>query len=108
VEHVTHEDYLSEDTKGKVKDFEKKLRECLDDSNFILQGEDGIDLKMLKDLNDDGTGTMVEDGITLMEEEYDGMIVEEHPEADNEDMVDRYLNMELRMGVGTDDDRWDK
>jgi hypothetical protein len=106
VEHVTHEDDSSEDTKGKVKDFEKKLRECFDDSNFILQGEDGIDLKMLKDINDDGTGTMVEDGITLMEEEYDGMIVEEHPEADNEDAVDRYLNMELRMGVGTDDDRW--
>jgi hypothetical protein len=60
---VTREDYLSEDTKVNVKDFEKKLGECLDDSNFILQGEDGIDLKMLKDLNDDGTGAMVEDGI---------------------------------------------
>jgi hypothetical protein len=49
---------------------------------------------------------MVEDGITPMEEEYDGMIVEEHPEADDKEAVDRYLNMELRMGAGTDDERW--
>ncbi len=42
VEHVTCNDYLNEDTKAKVKEFEKKLP---------------------------------------MEEEYDGMIVEERPEA---------------------------
>jgi hypothetical protein len=106
VEHATCEDYLSEDTKVKVKDFEKKRDECLDDSNFILQGEDGIDLKMPEDLDDDGIGAMVEEGITLTEEEYDGMIVEEHPEADDKEVVDRYLNMELRMGAGTDDERW--
>jgi hypothetical protein len=105
VEHVTYKDYSSGDTKAKVKDFEKKLIESLDDSNFILQGEHGIDLKMLEDLDDDGTGAMVEDGITPMEEEYDGMILEEHPEADDEEAVDRYLNMELRMGAGTDDER---
>jgi hypothetical protein len=106
VEHVTHQDYLSEDTKAKVKDYEKKLREHLDDSNFILQGEHGVDLKMLEDLDDDGTGAMVEDGITLVEEEYDGMIVEECPEADDKEAVDRYSNIELRMGAGTDDKRW--
>jgi hypothetical protein len=32
--------------------------------------------------------------------------VEEHPEADDEEAVDRYFNMELRMGAGTDDERW--
>jgi hypothetical protein len=90
----------------KVKEFEKKLGECLDDSNFILQGEDNVDLKMLEDLDDEGIGTMMEDGITPMEEEYDGMIVEERPEADDEEALDRYLNMELRMGAGTDDERW--
>ena len=106
VEHGTCKDYLSEDTKVKVKDFEKKLRECLDDSNFILQGEDGVNLKMLEDLADDSTGAMAEDGITPMEEEYGDMIVEECPEADDEEAVDRYLNMELRMGTGMDDNRW--
>jgi hypothetical protein len=47
----------------------------------VIQGEDGIELKLLEDLDDDGTGAMVEDGITPMEEEYDGMIVEECPEG---------------------------
>jgi hypothetical protein len=106
VEHVTHEDYLNEDMKAKVKEFEKKLWEFLDDSNFILQGEDGINLKMLEDLDDDGIGAMVEGGITLTEEEYDDMIVEEHPEANDEEAVDRHLNMELRMGTRMDDERW--
>jgi hypothetical protein len=49
---------------------------------------------------------MVEDGITPMEEEHDDMIVVEHPEANFEEVVDRYLNMELRMGAGTADERW--
>jgi hypothetical protein len=61
---------------------------------------------MLEDLDDDGTGAMVEDGITPMEAEYDGMIVEEHPEANDKEGVDRYLNIELRMGAGADDERW--
>jgi hypothetical protein len=106
VEHVTCDDYLNEDTKAKVKEIEKKHGECLDDSNFILQGEDNVDLKMLEDLDDEGIGVVMEDGITPMEEEYDGMIVEECPEANDEEALDKYLNMELRMGAGTDDERW--
>jgi hypothetical protein len=106
VEHVTRDDYLNEDTKAKVKEFEKKLGKHLDDSNFSLQGEDNVDLKMLEDLDDEGIGAVMEDGITLTEEEYDGMIVEERPEADDEEALDKYLNMELRMGAGTDDERW--
>jgi hypothetical protein len=78
---------MNEDTKAKVKEFEKKLRECLDDSNFILQGED----------DDKGIGRMVEDGVTLTEEENDDMIVEEHPKPNDEEALDKYLNMELRM-----------
>jgi hypothetical protein len=106
VDHVTCDDYLHEDTKAKVKDFEKKLRECLDDSNFILQGEDVVDLKILEDVDNEGIGAMVEDRITPMEEEYDDMIVEEHAKANDEEAVNKYLNMELRMGAGMDDERW--
>jgi hypothetical protein len=103
---VTQDDYLNDDTKAKVKEFEKKLGECLDDSNFILQGGDNVDLKMLEDLDDEAIGTMMEDGITPMEEEYDGMIVEEHFKADDKEALDKYLNMELRMGARMDDERW--
>jgi hypothetical protein len=106
VEHVTCDDYLNEDTKAKVKELEKKLGEHLDDSNFILQGEDNVNLKMLEDLDDEGIGVVMEDGITPTEEEYDGMIVEERPEANDKEALDKYLNMELRMGAGTDDERW--
>ena len=51
VEHVTRDDYLQEDTKKKIEEFNKKLEERLDDTNFILQGEDGVDLKMLEDID---------------------------------------------------------
>jgi hypothetical protein len=83
VEHVTHNDYLNEDTKEKVKEVEKKLGKHLDDSNFILQQEDNVDLKMLEDLDDEGIGVVMEDGITQTEEEHDGMIIEECPKADD-------------------------
>jgi hypothetical protein len=84
----------------------RSSREHLDDSNFILQGEDNVDLKMLEDLDDEVIGTMMEDGITLTEEEYDGMIVEECSEANDEEALDKYLNMELRMGARTNNERW--
>jgi hypothetical protein len=84
----------------------RSSREHLDDSNFILQGEDNVDLKMLEDLEDEVIGTMMEDGITPTEEEYDGMIVEECSEANDEEALDKYLNMELRMGARTNNERW--
>jgi hypothetical protein len=37
VDHVTCNDYLNEDMKAKVKEFEKKLGECLDDSNLFYR-----------------------------------------------------------------------
>jgi hypothetical protein len=61
---------------------------------------------MLEDLDDEGIGAMMENGITLTEEDYDDMVVEERPEANDEEAVDKYVNMELRMGAGTDDERW--
>jgi hypothetical protein len=61
---------------------------------------------MLEDLDDEGIGTVMEDGITPTEEEYDGMIVEERPKADDEVALDKYLNMELMLGARMDDERW--
>jgi hypothetical protein len=34
-----------------------------------------------------------------------GQVAVQHPEEDNE-AIDKYLNMELTPGVGTDDKRW--
>jgi hypothetical protein len=105
VEHVTHNDYLHEDIKKRIEDFDKKLRGRLDDSNCILQGEDNVDLRFLEDIVDDnGIGAIGEKGITPMDEEYGDMLAEERPEEDDE-AIDKYLNVELTLGVGTDDER---
>jgi hypothetical protein len=106
VEHVTRNDYLHEDTRKRIKKFNnEKLEECLDDTNFILQGENGVDLKFLEDLvENDGINAMAEGDNMPIDEEYGDMLVDECPNEDEEAM-DKYLNMELTMGVGTDDER---
>jgi hypothetical protein len=105
VEHVTRDDYLHEDIKKQIEDFDKKLKGCLDDSNFILQGEDNVDLRFLEDIVDDnGIGAIREKGIMPTGEEYGDMLVEEYPEEDDE-AINKYLNMELTLGIGTDDKR---
>jgi hypothetical protein len=96
VKHVTRNDYLHEDTRKRIKKFNnEKLEECLDDTNFILQGENGVDLKFLEDLvENDGINAMAEGDNMPIDEEYG-----------DEEAMDKYLNMELTMGVGTDDER---
>jgi hypothetical protein len=47
---------------------------------------------------------MNDEGNMLMEEEYKDMLVDKQPNEDKE-AVDQYLNMELTMGAGTDDER---
>jgi hypothetical protein len=101
VEHVTRDDYLHK----RIEDFDKKLKGRLDDSNFILQGEDNVDLRFLEDIVDDnGIGAIGEKGIMPTGEEYCDMLVEERPE-ENDEAIDKYLNMELTLGDGTDDER---
>jgi hypothetical protein len=43
--------------------------------------------------------------VTPTVEEYDDMVFEERPEDDDEEAIDKYLNMELILGAGTDDQR---
>jgi hypothetical protein len=96
---------LHEDIKKRIEDFDKKLKGGLDDSNFILQGEDNVDLRFLEDIVDDNSiGAIGEKCIMPTDEEYGDMLVEERPEEDDE-AIDKYLNMELTLGVGTDDKR---
>jgi hypothetical protein len=46
-------------------------------------------------------GVMREDDTTPTANEYDDMIVQEQLEDDEEDAIDKYLNVELILGVGT-------
>jgi len=103
---VTRDDYLTEDKKKKIEPFNEKLEARLDDTNFVLQGEDGVDLKMLEDyVDEDGIGNMMDQDKAPTQEEYNDMVVEECPEDDDEEALDKYLNMELTMGVGMDAER---
>ncbi len=105
-EHLTCNDYLHEGTRKKIEKFNEKLEECLDNTNVILQGENGVDLKFLEDLVDDnGINAMTEGDIMPMDEEYGDMLVDECPDEDEEAM-DKNLNMELTMDIGMDDERW--
>jgi hypothetical protein len=106
VEHVTHNDYLHEDTRKRIEKFDEKWEKCLDDTNFILQAENGINLKFLEDLVDeDGINAMADGDNMLMDKEYGDMLVDEYPNEDKEAM-DKHLIMELTMGIRMDDKRW--
>jgi hypothetical protein len=112
VEHVTRDDYLEPDTEKKIKDFNTALEERLDDKNFKVEGNIGpndwlLDIENEKyDLN---YGAMATDGVTPTDEDYGDMLHDERPEADifEEDpkMIDKYLGVEMKMDVGTGQER---
>jgi hypothetical protein len=78
----------------------------LDGTNFILQGENGVNLNFLEGLVDnDGINAMAEGDNTPMDEEYGDMLVYQFLNQDEEAM-DKYLNMELNMAIGMDNERW--
>ncbi len=104
VEHVTQDDYLQADIKKKIEDFGVALNERLDDANFQLDSDADFEGLTLEDIElDDNPG--VQSGVTPSDEDYDDMLVEPRPEADEEDAIDKYLTAELIMDVGTDNER---
>ena len=38
VEHVTCDDYLQVDKKSEIDEFNRRLKESLDDTNFVVEG----------------------------------------------------------------------
>jgi hypothetical protein len=52
VQHVvTHDDYLREDKQKEIEVFNQKLKECLDDENFVVPGNGFADM-FLEDIDD--------------------------------------------------------
>jgi len=106
VEHVIQDDYLQEGMKKRIDEFNQKLEACLDDSNFQLKDEQGVDLACVEDIEvDDHTGLKMDGGITPADAEHGDMLVDEHPDNDEEEAVDQHLNVELIMDVGTENER---
>jgi hypothetical protein len=97
------------------------MTSTFDDANFIIYGEGEFDSLYLQDIEDDlNSGVLREDDeiarrdevrndskldTTPSSEDYGDMHTDERPEDDNEEAVDKYLNIELIMNMGTNDER---
>ena len=88
----------------RIDEFNRKLAECLDDTNFVLNDNE-IGGNYLEDIFDDKENSSITDGVTLTAEEYDDMLVDERQEADEEEAIDQYLNMEMILDAGSGNKR---
>jgi len=109
VEHVTRDDYLKGDIKKTIDEFNEKLTERLNDENFQFEDDgdfQGMYLDDIEELVDGNPGVArMEEETTPTDEEYDDMITEERPEEDDQEAIDKYVNAELLLDVGTDNER---
>ena len=53
VEHVIHDNYLNEDKKKEINNFNRKLDDLLNDENFMLEGNGEFQSMYLEDIDDD-------------------------------------------------------
>ena len=104
---MTRDDYLQEDLKKEIEEFNERLEQCLSDENFVIEGDGNFDSMYLDGIDDDdnNAGVAANQGITPTEEEYGDMLAQERPEADEEEAVDKYLNAELCLDLGTNNER---
>jgi len=90
-----------------IDDFNTALCETLENENFTLDSDGEFDSMYLDDLADEydqNPGVAYDKGIEPSLKDYGDMIVEDQPEDDDKDAVDKYLNAELIFGVGTNDE----
>ena len=106
VEQIKRDDYLKPEIKSRINDFNKKLSEGLDDENFQLNED--VDGKFDFILPDEdfieNLGVLYDISVTPTDEEYDNMIVEGRPD-EKEEVIDKYINMNLISDVGTNKER---
>jgi hypothetical protein len=107
VEHVIRDDYLQEDIKKQIYDFNQKLEDALDDANFQVDRDGNYTGMYLEDIecpDDTNSGMAWEGENDPSLEEYNDMVMEESPEDDEEEAIDKYLNVKLIMDVGTNNE----
>ena len=107
IEHVTCGDYLEADKKAEIDRFNAKLEESLSDEHFAIDGEGEFESMYLNDIDDDETPGVayMHDANTPSPDEYGDMNIDEWPEDDDEEAIDKYLNVKLIMNTGTYDER---
>jgi hypothetical protein len=113
VKHVIRNHYLQVDKRKQIDDFNLRLEASLDNANFIIDGKGEFDSLYLQDIDDDlNSGVRHENDeiapsdevrddskldTTPTSEDYGDMHTDERPE-------DEYLNVELIMNMGTNDE----
>jgi hypothetical protein len=85
------------DKKLEIETFTDQLAASLDDANIIGDGE-GDDLHSGIRCEEDET--------TPTPEDYGDMHTDDRPDDDDKEAVNNYLNVELIMNMGTNDERW--
>ena len=92
VEHVTRDDYLLADKKKEIEDFNSQLEESLNDANFMVEGEGEFESMYLSDIEEDvNSGVRREEDTTPSQEDYGDMHIDDRPEDDDQEAVDKYL-----------------
>ena len=78
VKHVICDNYLNEDKKKQIKDFNRKLDDLLNDENFTLDKDGKFDSMYLEEIDDDPVFNpgVTHPGIEPMEEDYGDMITD--------------------------------
>ena len=106
VEHVMWDNYLQAEIKAEIDWFNEQIDESLDDANFVVKGEGEFDSMYLEDIDNDGhLGIHHGDNLaTTSDENYDDIHIEERPDNDDEEVIDKYLNVELILNVSTNDE----
>ena len=98
---------MEADKKAEIDRFNEQLEESLSDTNFAIEGEGEFKSMYLDDIdNDENPGVAyMHDEHTPSSEEYGNMNMDEWPEDDDEEAINKYLNIELIMNMGTNDER---
>ena len=94
---------LSSGTNQHIYIFNMKLEKRLDDTSFMVEGVAGFNSAYLKGMKNDqeNPGVLSDQGITPTDEDYEDVITGERPEVDDKEAVDKYLNVELILNVGS-------
>ena len=107
VEHMTCNDHLNKDTMAEIERFTQQLEESLANANFAIEGEEGYESMFLDDIELDSNPGIHYGDIdhTPSTEEYGDMNIDDRPVVDDEEAIDKYLNVELILDVGTNDEQ---
>ena len=105
VQHVIRDDFSNPSTKAKIDEFNRRLKERLDDRNFQIDLPGGLDSFKLPDFNLPEEIADRDERNIPSDEEHGDMLFNERPEDDDEDAIDKCVGMELIMDAGTDFER---